>query len=322
VVATDVSERALRFAATTAALSGRRVELRKGSLLEPVLGEQFDLVVANPPFVVSPGLDAGSGGYTYRDSGLAGDAVCEALLRGIPDVLTPAGQASLLANWIIPRDGDWAGRVSGWLTGRGCDAWIWQREVVDPGAYVSLWLRDAGEAPGSPRWRQRYDAWLDWFDASGIAAVGMGLVTLWRTDAANPAVVCEDVPQPVQQPVGDDVARWIERRRWLRRHDDDALLATRLRCAHGVVRVRHDLPTETGWTTELAQLRLRDGMRWELEVDEAIAALVAACDASTPLAVAVAILAAGHERSTAEVAAAVLPVVRDLIGRGFLEVPE
>ncbi len=74
VVATDISARALRLAATTAELSGYRWDLRAGSLLEPVADEAFDLIVANPPFVVSPGLDREHGGYDYRDSGLAGDA--------------------------------------------------------------------------------------------------------------------------------------------------------------------------------------------------------------------------------------------------------
>ena len=71
--------RALRLAATTAELSGYRWDLRAGSLLEPVADETFDLIVANPPFVVSPGLDREHGGYDYRDSGLAGDAASATL---------------------------------------------------------------------------------------------------------------------------------------------------------------------------------------------------------------------------------------------------
>jgi len=52
VVATDVNERALAFAAFNLALNGvENVELRAGSFLEPVAGEQFDLVVANPPWL-------------------------------------------------------------------------------------------------------------------------------------------------------------------------------------------------------------------------------------------------------------------------------
>ena len=47
---------------------GRTWDLREGSMFEPVSGELFDLVVSNPPFVISPGHR-----YTYRDAGLPAD---------------------------------------------------------------------------------------------------------------------------------------------------------------------------------------------------------------------------------------------------------
>jgi hypothetical protein len=314
VVATDVSERALRMAATTAALSGQRWELRTGSLLEPVAADRFDLVVANPPFVVS----AGTPGYDYRDSGLAADGVCEALVRGLPGVLAPHGTAQLLANWVIDGERAWDERLAGWLAGSGCDAWVWQREVAEPADYVTLWLRDAGETPGSLRWNRRYDAWCDWFDGAGIAAVGMGLITLWRTDRADPIVVCEDVPQAVEQPVGRVFPEWIERQRWLSDVDDAALLAAVLRPADDLVRDRADLLGPDGWTPASAHLRQSHGMRWSVEVDDAIAALVAGCDGSTPLERPVALLALALRRPPADIAEAVVPVVRDLVGRGLL----
>ena len=49
---------------------GRRSTSATGSLFEPVAGERFDLVVTNPPFVVSPATDER---LVYRDSGLPGD---------------------------------------------------------------------------------------------------------------------------------------------------------------------------------------------------------------------------------------------------------
>jgi SAM-dependent methyltransferase len=314
VVATDISPRALRLAATTAALSGQTWDLRAGSLLAPVERERFDLVVANPPFVVSDG----TGGYEYRDSGLAGDAVCEALVTGLPGILTENGTAQLLANWTITSDQTWQERLAGWLEGRGCDAWVWQREVAEPAEYVALWLRDAGESPGTPRWVERYDAWLDWFAGAGIAAVGMGLITLWRTAATSPVVVLEDVPQAVEQPAGVHVSAWIARQRLLAATSDEALLAIPLRAAEGLVRERFDLLDPAGWMTAAVRLRQSAGMRWALETDDAVAAVVAGCDGSAPLLAPVTVLAAAMERPVSEIAHALLPVVRDLISRGFL----
>jgi methylase of polypeptide subunit release factors len=198
VTATDISARALRMAATTAALNEQNWDLRQGSLLQSVLGERFDLIVCNPPFIVGPGFTADNGGLSYRDSGWAGDDVSRRLVCDLPAHLNPGGTAQLLANWAISADESWQDRVGGWLEGSGCDAWIWQREVAEPGEYVRLWLRDAGEQPGTDSWKQRYDAWLDWFAAAGVLAVGMGLVSVKSTESKRPSGVCEDVPQPIE----------------------------------------------------------------------------------------------------------------------------
>jgi hypothetical protein len=314
VTATDVSARALRYAATTAALSGQNWDLRLGSLADPVLGDAYDLVVANPPFVVSPG----GPGYDYRDSGLAGDAVSRELVRALPRLLRPAGTAQLLANWAIGADGDWRARVSSWLAGSGCDAWVWQREVADPGEYVSLWLRDAGEIPGTARWEQRYTAWRDWFDAAGVLAVGMGVITMWRT-GGEPVVVLEDVPQAIGQPIGAEIAAWPQRRRRLAASTDADLLDTRLWRPDGLVRSRDDLPGPDGWVTRRQVLRQSHGMRWEVEIDDAFAAVVAGCSGEATLRTVLAVLADAVGADPAGLAEAAMPVVRDLVGRGFLD---
>jgi len=318
VTATDLSDRALRMAATTAALNGRHWELLRGSLLEPVEQRRFDLIVSNPPFIVGPGFEPGAGGFRYRDSGLAGDAVCARLAGGLTERLTEGGTGQLLANWIIDGSQDWQERVTGWLPATGCQAWIWQREVAEPGEYVALWLRDAGEQPGTASWRQRYDDWLDWFTASGVAGVGMGLISVRRTEGRPSQVVCQDVPQPHEHPIGPAIEDWFARAGWLHDRSTAALLDARLVAAAGMVRSSHALITADGWQPALVQLRQAGGLRWELEVDDAVAALVAACTGGATLGVVLSVLAAAVSAGTDEVTAALIPVVLDLIERGFL----
>lgn len=331
VTATDISARALRFAATSAALSGQDWRLREGSLLDPVADERFDLVVANPPFVVSPGETE----YEYRDSGMAGDAVCRTLVRSLPGVLAPGGTAQLLANWIVPADGSWQERVGHWFAGSGCCAWVWQREVADLAEYVALWLRDAGLVPGTVQWSARYDAWLDWFAGHGVAAVGMGLITMQDTGGAGSGdaghVVFDDVPQPVAQPIGPELAAWFDRHRHLDRTSGAELLRGRYRPADDLTRTRDDLLTVTegqsqGWTTRRARLRQLHGMRWELDVDDTVAGIVAACAAGgTPLLALEMLATAGSNGAVGadgtdltELGRAFEPVLRNLVQRGVL----
>lgn len=317
VTATDLSSRALSFAAANAVLNDQRWLLRQGSLLEPVAGQRFDLVVCNPPFIVGPGFAAGDGGFSYRDSGMVADSVCQRLIQQLPDQLTDRGTGQLLANWVIPTDADWAERIAGWLPGHGVDAWIWQREVAEPGEYVTLWLRDAGEVPGTERWQARYHRWLDWFGQAGVAAIGMGLVSIRRTGRPS-QVVCENVPQAYQPPVGAAIAGWFDRREWLAGAD---LLAARLVADTGLVLTTRSLlgaGEQAGWQPALTTLAQAGGMRWEVEVDQAVAMLVAACTGQVAVGVALRLIAEALGLATDPVAEALLPVLGDLVGRGLL----
>jgi SAM-dependent methyltransferase len=95
VVATDISRRALSFATFNAALARVEVDLRAGSMLAPVRGQTFDLVVSNPLFFSTPGAvhDAGLPRYDYREAAAAGDDVVRDLVHGVGTVLAPGGVA-------------------------------------------------------------------------------------------------------------------------------------------------------------------------------------------------------------------------------------
>jgi release factor glutamine methyltransferase len=61
VAATDISWRAVAAARINAVRTGRRVQVRRGDLTDPVGTRRFDVVVSNPPYVPAPGPDAGTG---------------------------------------------------------------------------------------------------------------------------------------------------------------------------------------------------------------------------------------------------------------------
>lgn len=100
VTATDVSARALAYARLNAALAGVTIDFRCGSLLDPVR-ERYDVVVSNPPFVITPEAARTRGVRTYRDGGREGDSLLAELVGGLGEVLAPGGRAWLLGNWEI-----------------------------------------------------------------------------------------------------------------------------------------------------------------------------------------------------------------------------
>lgn len=92
VTATDITERACTFARFNAALNGLTVDVRKGDLFAPVAGEQFDLVLSQPPFVVQPpDIEA----TVYVHGGPTGDELALRALGGLAEVLAPGGCALL-----------------------------------------------------------------------------------------------------------------------------------------------------------------------------------------------------------------------------------
>ncbi|HET7349536.1 MAG TPA: methyltransferase, partial [Marmoricola sp.] len=315
VVATDVNARALRLAAINAALDDTILDLRRGDLFDPVAGERFDLVVSNPPFVVGP---AGGGDIVYRDSGLPGDEVVRRVVVGAARHLAPGGVAQVLGNWAHVVGEPWEERLRGWLdqAGVGLDAWVVQREVADPATYVELWLRDAGLRSG-PAYLRRYDEWLAWFEEQRVTGVGMGWIVLRRTDREQPQLRLEDWPHPVEQPLGTEVADWLDRADRLAVTDDDTVLRT-------AWVLRPDVQEETLGAPGRADpsvivLRQQRGMRRARRLDTVQAALVGACDGE--LSAGVILEAVGSLLDVPVEPREHVATIRELVAEGYLTPP-
>lgn len=316
VVATDLSRRALGFAELTAGLNGLELDLRHGSLLGPVAGERFDLLVSNPPFVITPrGGDVPV--YEYRDGGAPGDTLVASLVGAIGDHLRPGGIAQLLANWELRRGEDWRERVSGWLEGTGLDAWVVQREVQDVAEYAETWVRDGGHRPRTAGFDALYAAWLADFAARGVESVGFGVVTLQRPTAERePWRDLDDVRAPVASPMGPTVLAGLRARTWLAEHPDEELLDVPWSVADDVTEERVGRPGAPD--PQVIQLRQGGGLRRVVRLGTLAAGFVGACDGELTAAQLCAGLAVLTGTSAQDVRAELLPVLRDLVKDGLL----
>jgi SAM-dependent methyltransferase len=93
VVGVDLHPRAAQWGRINAALNELSIEWHTGDLTAPVRGRSFDLVVAQPPFVVQPAAVAAN---TYLHGGAMGDELTMRLVAELPDVLARGGQARIL----------------------------------------------------------------------------------------------------------------------------------------------------------------------------------------------------------------------------------
>lgn len=317
VVATDVSERALRYTRLNTLLAGiDRIDVRRGDMFAPVVGERFDRIVSNPPFVITPRID-GVPAYEYRDGGRVGDGLVAEFIAGVGAHLNPGGTAQLLGNW-ESRDGESGlDRVRGWVDAAGLDAWVIERELLDPVAYAELWIRDAGTLPGTPAFDELLGAWLDDFDARGVREVGFGYILLRRPVGAVSLARYERMPQPVpEHALGAQLGRSLAAHDRLGVLDDAGLTAAVLLTAGDVTEARHHLPGAEA--PSVIELRQGGGFGRVVEVDPALAALVGACDGDLAVGPLIAAIAQLLEVDPAALRADLLPRVRELVFTGFL----
>ena len=309
VIATDISARALAFAELNAQVNGvANIEFRQGSMFDPVAGEAFDLIVSNPPFVITPRTD-GVPAYEYRDGGLVGDALVEQFVRTVPGHLTPGGIAQLLGNWESRGGVTGLARLEAWVPA-DLDLWVVEREQLSPLGYAELWIRDGGTTPRDPEFTPLLTAWLDDFAARGVTAVGFGYVLVRRGATGTPLRRTERLEQPVSN-VGAAFATGMAAH--------DALAAgmpATLVVAADVTEARHLLPGNDD--PSVIELRQGGGFRRTVGVDPALAGFVGACDGELTVVQIVAALADLFDVPLADLWAELEPRIQELLRDGIL----
>ncbi|WP_221583840.1 class I SAM-dependent methyltransferase [Microbacterium sp. G2-8] len=320
VVATDISERALAFTQINAVLDGTsHIETRHGSLFEPVAGETFDRIVSNPPFVITPRA-SGVPAYEYRDGGLVGDALVAQVVAGVGAHLAPGGVAQFLGNWETTGGTSGLDRIRAWVEASDIplDAWVVEREHLNPIEYSEMWIRDGGTAPGTPEHDRLLTAWLDDFEARDVTAVGFGYVLLRRAEGEPTLARYEQIRQPIpsESSLGSHLAQALAAHDAQARLSDDQLCALSLHAAADVTEARHHTPGAENPT--VIELRQGGGFGRSFHADPALAGLVGACDGDLSIGQIIGALAQLLEVEEPALRASLLPAIRSLLVDGFL----
>jgi methylase of polypeptide subunit release factors len=180
VIATDLNERALELCELNAGLNNiANVETRRGSFLEPLGNESLDLIVANPPYVVSPATE-----YLFRDAG-RGDAVSEELVRAVAERLAPRGHAVVMISWVA-NDDDAVERPLSWVQD-DCGAVLVVTEVKDAATDAEAWVRAGGARDPEAEAEQ----WREWYREHGIVRLAYGAIAIRRGGRGRVTVLAD-----------------------------------------------------------------------------------------------------------------------------------
>jgi SAM-dependent methyltransferase len=262
VIACDVNPRALNFTAFNAALNGAdNVECRAGSFFEPVKGESFDLVVCNPPFVISP-----ENAITFRDGGMVGDDVSRHVVREAAAHLREGGLAFVMISWGIGDHARWPDRLRPWVADLPCDIWLLHHSSDAALLYAAAWNWPLESRP--PEYATAIDRWTGYLDELGFASVGYGAAILRKRSDTTNWVRFDDLRGQSEPASGEQIAQLIANQDYLADLDEDrSLLDARLAMVpdHRLEQVLrwHD----GGAAVEAAMLRHETGFRFPLPVD-------------------------------------------------------
>jgi hypothetical protein len=316
VVASDVNPRALSFAAFNLELNGvDNVHLRAGDSFDAVEGEDFGLVVSNPPYVISP--DAS---FFYRDSGLRGDELCRRIVQQVPQFLEERGFAHLLVSW-VHEPADWAAPLREWVSEDGCDALLLHFGSQDPVSHSANWLRPLADA-GAGLYAEALDRWLAHLRDLGIEAIGYGAVVLRRRSGASNWLREEVLSLDRLESAGEHTLRIFAAQDFLEGlRGEHELLRARFALADSL-RLEQTMAGGGGvFAVEGRTLHLGEGFGFSAGVDRYTAALLPYFDGEMELVEVLAHAATGVELDEEErerFVPAALPVVRRLLELGFL----
>ncbi len=314
VVATDLNQRAVSFAAFNAKLNGvENIEVLAGDCFAPVANRRFDLVLSNPPFFITP-----QQGYMFCDNPMELDGLCRRLVKEVPEYLNEGGYLQMLCEWAQVKGQPWEVRITEWLDGTGCDAWVMKGLTQDPAEYAQHRIRETSLNPADDA--SQFHGYMTYYRERGVEAIHDGLVVMRRRAGAN-WVRLEEVPKTPNGDLGELVLSTFAAHDLLSRlQDDESLLATRpILSVHA--RLEQICEQSRGrWAAESITLRLISGFPFHLALQPLVADFLATCDGTRTAGQAIQEFAAIANAPLDTVQRECLAMMRKLIDRGFMVV--
>ena len=103
--AIDISRRAVLNVRLNGLVNGLRIRALRGDLFEPVAGEQFDVIVTNPPYVPAPNERLPDSGLDRAwQAGLNGRLLIDRICASVAPHLRPGGAVLIVQSTINGED--------------------------------------------------------------------------------------------------------------------------------------------------------------------------------------------------------------------------
>jgi hypothetical protein len=313
VVGVDVNRHALALAQLNQRLNGvDNVTWVEGGGFEPVAGERFDLVVANPPVVISP-----DEAVLARDSAIGGEKLSRQIVRESAEHLGEGGFATLFCNWGGGADDG----PPEWVTGLGCDALVLTFQTQEPLAYAMA--NAAGPRRDDPAAvTETVKRWMRHYEDMGVEAISVGAIVLRRRSGGPNWVRGFETQGEPSGPGGDQLERMFAGGDFLVAAYGAAqlgkLLAMTWHLADGHRLDQALIYRHGAYESGDAVLTQKSGMNLSAHVDYRVVPVLVGCDGRRRLADVLRETPIPEGFDQQGFHTLCLGAIRDLIARGFL----
>lgn len=316
VIATDLNLRAINYAKFAAALNGlHNIECLAGDGFAPVAGRKFDLIVFNPPFFIGPAQH-----HVFCDNPMDLDQFCRRFVKEAPAYLEEGGYFQVICEWAQVRGQAWHERVSEWVDGTGCDAWIVKAHTEDPADYAQHQLSATVDSPDQDlnSYTESYNDYMGYYRERNVEAIHGGIIAMRRRSGQNWRVIDEFSELP-KDAFGESVLATFSAQDFLRaRPADDQLLSKKLTLSPACRLQRLYEPTDGQWRSSSLTLQMTKGFPFCVTVAPALAELLSACDGSRAAGELIQALAQQVDAPQEKVQAECLEIIRKLLERSFV----
>jgi predicted RNA methylase len=312
VVATDLNPRAIEFARFNATLNGvTNMETVLGDCFEPVSGRTFDLILANPPFFITPRND-----FFFCQNPLELDGLCRRLIKEAPAHLNEGGYFEMLCEWAEIEGEPWEERITEWMEGTGCDMWILHAGKQVPDVYAEQYILQT--VPDKSQDAERFSEFMQYYRQRKLAAIHNGFIVMRRRSGGSRLRI-EEMPRADSRDIGEAILDGFAAHDLLEAcAEDEKLLAMRLRPSADARLSRNFLPAEDGWHMDSIHLRRDSAMPFQLDLEPLVAEFFRQFDGKRTAGEAIQAIAAKSDAPLEKVRSESLGVLRRFIERGFL----
>jgi len=265
VTLTDINPRAVAFSRFNTLLNGfGQAKCIQGDLFDSVGEERFDLIVCNPPYVISPCQT-----YSYRDGGI--EFSSRVIKQAVPH-LADDGWLQMWLEWPEYPDRDWRYEMDRQLSAAQCDGWVLRLYSQDLPTYSTIWLQQEYGGDAIPE--KELITWQRYLADLGIAAVGGGLLVARRCSTKTAVRTIRDAPIISPGPIGEALELWLNAQILLNQlNEPEQLLDIPLAPAPSL-KLESVMKTIRGTYGLEHRLEIENGLRFGAQVDPLMAQIV------------------------------------------------